>query len=61
LPAFPAAHFAKVAKLAQKGSNKATFTLQLPGKATAPHDVALETAPVATFEVIAKGIPDTNG
>jgi len=40
---FPTAHFAKVAKLALPGSNKATFTLQSPGKTTGyPHDVAPE-------------------
>jgi len=32
LPVFPSAHAAKVAKLALQGSNKATFTLQSPGK-----------------------------
>jgi hypothetical protein len=32
LPVFPSAHAAKVAKLALPGSNKATFTLQSPGK-----------------------------
>ena len=37
----------------------ATFTLQSPGKATASHDVALETAPVADLEHKAKSIPDT--
>jgi len=37
----------------------ATFTLQSPGKATASHDVALETAPVADIEHDAKSIPDT--
>jgi len=42
LPVFPTAHFAKVAKLALPGSNKATFTLQSPGKTTASHDVAPE-------------------
>jgi len=31
----------------------------LPGKATASHDVALETAPVAGIEYDAKSIPDT--
>ena len=39
----------------------ATFTLQSPGKATASHDVALETAPVADLEHNAKSIPDTAG
>jgi len=37
----------------------ATFTLQSPGKATASHDVALETAPVADIEHDAKSIPDS--
>jgi len=40
----------------------ATFTLQSPGKATGyPHDVALETAPVADIEHSAKSIPDSTG
>jgi len=38
----------------------ATFTLQSPGKATGyPHDVALETAPVADIEHDVKSIPDS--
>ncbi|MCD6151301.1 MAG: hypothetical protein J7J70_06600 [Deltaproteobacteria bacterium] len=61
MPAFPAAHYAKVAKLALQGSNMATFSLQSPGKATASHDVALETAPVADIEYTAKSMPDTAG
>jgi len=65
LPAFPAAHYAKVAKLALWGQIlnlspiTATFTLQSPGKAAASHNVALETAPVADIEHDAKNIPDT--
>ena len=47
LPVFPAAHFAKITKLALPGSNMAIFTLHSPGKKTASHDVALETAPVS--------------
>jgi len=47
LPAFPAAHYAKIAKLALWGSNMATFTLHLPEKAMGyPHDGALEKAPI---------------
>jgi len=61
LPAFPAAHGAKVVKLALQGANMATFTLQSPGKATASHDVGLETALVADLEHKAKSIPDTAG
>jgi len=49
LPIFPAAHFAKIAKLALTGSNKAIFTLHSPGKKTTAHDVALETAPVSNI------------
>jgi len=37
----------------------ATFTLKSPGKVTASHDVALETAPVADIEPGTKSIPDT--
>jgi len=43
LPVFPA----KITKLALTGSNMAIFTLNLPGKKTAVHDVTLETTPVS--------------
>jgi len=59
LPAFPAVHGAKVAKLALQGSSMATFRLQSPGKATASHHVALKTTPVADIEPNAKSIPAT--
>ncbi|MBW1644832.1 MAG: hypothetical protein JRJ56_00645 [Deltaproteobacteria bacterium] len=46
LPVLPAAHVAKVAKLALSGLKQGNFfTLPSPGKTTAVHDVAPKNSP----------------